>query len=145
MAIPARLSLVTLGVRDVARSTIFYEALGWRRSSASQAGEVSFFHTDGGLLALYGADNLAADARISNDYRGGFRQWSLSMNLDSVGDVDAATAEFLAAGGSMVSPPEATAWGGYSGYVADPDGHLWEIAHNPLWPTGGDGRPTLPK
>ena len=141
--IPARVSLVTLGVRDVSASTAFYQSLGWRLSPASVPGEVSFFDTAGGLLALYGRQDLAHDARVEPTGEG-FRGVALAINLESADDVDAAFAVVTAGGGSVIKAPERAEWGGYSGYFADPDGHLWEMAHNPGWPIGADGRPHLP-
>jgi predicted lactoylglutathione lyase len=143
MAIPARLTLVTLGVADVARSSAFYEALGWRRSSASVEGEVTFLRLAGCVLGLWGADALADDAGVTAAGEG-FRRVALACNLDSPADVDAAFEAWVAAGGSVTKPPHQASWGGYSGYVADLDGHLWELAHNPYWPIRDDGTVDLP-
>ena len=143
MPVPPRLSLVTLGVQDVARSTLFYVALGWPLSSASVAGEVSFFKTAGGLLAIWREDALAADAGVDPTPGAGHR-FALAINLDSRQQVDSALVTAAAAGARILTPPRETDWGGYNGYFADPDGHLWEVAHNPFWPTGPDDRPTLP-
>lgn len=145
MPIPPRVSLVTLGVKDVARSTAFYVALGWPLSSASVPGDVSFFKTAGGLLALWSEDLLAEDAGLSGGAVGDRRGRSLAINLESREDVDAALAAAAAAGARITKPAAATDWGGYNGYFADLDGHLWEVAHNPFWPIGDDGRPTLPE
>lgn len=144
MGIPPRVSLVTLGVRDVARSTAFYQALGWPLSPASVPGVVSFFNTAGGLLGLYGHDALAEDAGLEPAPPPRFRGASLAVNLEGRAEVDRAFEQASAAGGEIVKPPKATEWGGYSGYFADPDGHLWEVAHNPAWPIGPDQRPELP-
>lgn len=144
MAVPARLSLVTLGVADLARATEFYTALGWPLSSASVPGEVSFFRTAGGLLALWGARDLAADATADAGELPAFRGVALAINLDNPADVDAAIEEAVAAGGRLVKAATRAEWGGYSGYFADPDGHLWEVAHNPGWPLDETGRPMLP-
>jgi len=144
MDLPARVSLATLGVDDVARSTAFYQALGWPLSVASVPGEVSFFDTAGALLALYGRDALARDAGLERAPTGAFVGTSLAINLEGRAEVDHAFERVRAAGGEIVKPPEATDWGGYSGYFRDPDGHVWEVAHNPAWPIGSDGRPTLP-
>ena len=143
MAIPPRVSLVTLGVKDVSRSTLFYVALGWPLSSASVAGEVSFFKTAGGLLALWSEEALAADAGVDATPGAGHRS-ALAINLDSREQVDSALAAAAAAGARILVPGRETDWGGYNGYFADPDGHLWEVAHNPFWPIGQDGRPLLP-
>ncbi|HEU4421543.1 MAG TPA: VOC family protein [Pilimelia sp.] len=142
--VPARISLVTLGVADLARATAFYQALGWPLASSSVSGEVSFFRTAGGLLALFGADALAADATVDPAPSPGFRGVALAINVESDAAVDAAMAAAKAAGGGVVKSARKTDWGGYHGYFADLDGHLWEVAHNPFWPIGPDERPVLP-
>jgi uncharacterized protein len=145
VSIPARVSLATLGVRDVAASTAFYSALGWPLSPASVEGEVSFFNTDGGLLGLFGRDALAEDANSDEDDDiHGFRGVTLAINLESEALVDEAFDQVRVAGGRVLKEPIKVFWGGYSGYFADPDGHVWEVAHNPGWPMGNDGRPQLP-
>jgi predicted lactoylglutathione lyase len=145
MPIPAAISLVTLGVADVAAATAFYEALGFPLSSGSVEGEVSFFRTAGGLLGLYGAAALAADAQLPNAGSTGFRGVTLAINLAAREDVDSAIASAEAAGARVLKPAQATEWGGYHAYFADPDGHAWEVAHNPFWPLGADGLPQLPE
>jgi len=145
MPIPAAISLVTLGVRDVAASTRFYTDLGFPLSSASVPGEVSFFATAGGLLGVYGAEALAADAQTEAATATEFRGVSLAINVESADAVDAALAAAEAAGARIAKRAQPTEWGGYHGYFADPDDHLWEIAHNPGWPIGADGRPQLPR
>jgi catechol 2,3-dioxygenase-like lactoylglutathione lyase family enzyme len=150
MTIPAVVSLVTLGVRDVRASTRFYQALGFEVSSSSVEGDVSFFRTAGGLLGLYGFDDLRRDAlsdapaSVDAAAPGGFRGVTLAVNVASTDDVDSALAVAARAGADIVKPAQPTEWGGYHGYFADPDGHLWEVAHNPFWPIGADGRPQLP-
>jgi uncharacterized protein len=144
MTIPAVISLVTLGVRDVAASTRFYEALGFELSPGSVEGEVSFFRTAGARLGLFGQDDLAADARAEPRTSDGFRGVSVSINLESPAAVDAALSAAAAGGAAIAKPARTAEWGGYSGYFADPDGHLWEVAHNPVWPLGPDGLPQLP-
>lgn len=124
-----KISLVTLGVADLDRSRSFYSALGWR--SVNTEDSVAFFELDGVVLGLYGWDDLAADAGVPS-VGSGFRGFSLAHNEPSTADVDRAFAEFVAAGATVVKQPESTEWGGYSGYVADPDGHLWEVAFNPF-------------
>jgi uncharacterized protein len=143
---PPRLSLATLGVRDVVRSTEFYQALGFPLSKASVPADISFFKTDGGLLAVWGHRELAEDANLSDQpgADAAFRGSAHSINLDSREDVDLFLAVAVKAGARLTRPARATEWGGYSGYFADPDGHLWEVAHNPGWPIGPDGRPILP-
>jgi uncharacterized protein len=142
MAVPPRLTIVTLGVADVARSTAFYEAVGWQRSSSSQD-SITFLRMAGSVLGLYGREALADDVGCDPDGHG-FAAVTLACNLDSPGAVDAAFAEFVTAGASPVKHPAAVFWGGYSSYVADPDGHLWELAHNPFLPFDDEGRPLLP-
>lgn len=140
---PAAISLITLGVADVPVATAFYQRLGFRLSSASVPGEVSFFHTAGGLLAVWGAASLAADAGLAPSPPG-FSGVSLAINVGSREAVDAALAVASAAGASITRAAEATDWGGYNGYFADPDGHAWEVAHNPGWPLNEAGLPELP-
>lgn len=142
--VPARVSLITLGVADVTRSTRFYQALGWPLSAASVSGEVSFFKTAGGLLALWGIQELADDAELQAPPANEFRGVALAINLDDRAQVDAALAAAAAAGGRVVRPARPAEWGGYTGYFVDPDGHTWEVAHNPFWPIGPDERPILP-
>jgi catechol 2,3-dioxygenase-like lactoylglutathione lyase family enzyme len=145
MVIQPRVSLVTLGVSDVARATAFYESLGWPRSPASVDGEVSFFRTAGALLALWGRDELAADAQLPQPpAEPAFRGVSLAINLETPQEVDRAFEQVRTAGGEIVKAPQRAEWGGYVGYFRDLDGHLWEIAHNPGWPIGADGVPRLP-
>jgi uncharacterized protein len=142
--IPARLSFVTLGVEDLDRATRFYQALGWPLSSGSVAGDVSFFRTAGGLLALWSVKNMAAEHDIEDRTISKFRGTELAMNLDSPEQVDEALSTAAAAGGKLVKAGERTDWG-YHGYFADLDGHVWEVAYNPGFPIGPDGRPTLPQ
>jgi catechol 2,3-dioxygenase-like lactoylglutathione lyase family enzyme len=131
-----RLSLVTLGVADLDRSRRFYEALGWRRHG-DQA-EVAFFQAGGMVLALWSRQALAADAHLSPE-GSGFAGIALAYNTRTRDEVDAVLAEAKAAGATIPKPAEATFWGGYAGYFADPDGHLWEVAWNPHWTIGADG------
>jgi uncharacterized protein len=146
MTVPAVISLVTLGVKDVVASTRFYEQLGFPRSSASVEGEVSFFRNAGGFLAVWGIDELAADAGAERVAEPGmFRGVAYAINVESDEAVDAALAAAAAAGGRIVKAGTPTDWGGYQGYFADPDEHYWEVAHNPFWPIGPDGRPQLPE
>lgn len=145
MPVPAAVSLVTLGVRDVAAATAFYDALGFPLSPASVPGEVSFFRTAGAILALWGRAELRADAHApSAPETSAFRDTALAINVESREAVDDALATAETAGGRIGKPAAATEWGGYSGYFVDPDGHYWEVAHNPFWPLGADGLPQLP-
>lgn len=143
MSLPPRVNLVTLGVADVARSTAFYAALGWAPSSGSQP-EITFIQLGPLILGLFGHDDLADDAGLPRAPQPAYRGASLAINLDSEAAVDAAMATAAAAGASVVKAPERVFWGGYSGYFADPDGHLWELAHNPHWTINADGSVTLP-
>lgn len=137
-----RLGLVTLGVADVARARCFYEAMGLKASSASQA-EVTFFQLGNVVLALFGRAALAADAGVA-DSKPGFSGVALAWNVASETAVDEALAQAAACGGRIVKPGQKVSWGGYSGYFADPDGHLWEVAHNPFFPLDAQGRVLLP-
>ena len=137
-----RVSLITLGVRDLAVSRHFYEALGFVASPASQ-GDVVFFQAGGMALALYPRDKLAEDATVA-DSALGFSGITLAHNLRSEVEVDQLAAHAVASGARLMKPPQKVFWGGYSGYVADPDGHLWEIAHNPFFPLKEDGALVLP-
>jgi uncharacterized protein len=138
-----RISIVTLGVASVPAARRFYEALGWKRSSASQGDEVAFYQLNGLALSLFSRAALAADAMVA-DSQPGFSGITLAQNLDSPAAVDKAFAEALAAGARALKPPETAFWGGYSGYFADPDGHIWELAHNPFFPLDADGALVLP-
>ncbi|RXF73267.1 VOC family protein [Hansschlegelia zhihuaiae] len=133
-----RLTLVTLGVEDVARSTAFYEALGLVRSPASTE-SASFFDVGGVVLSIYARAALARDAELDPEGEG-FRGQSLAWNLGSEAEVDKAIVRMVAAGAGLVKAAERTVWGGYAGYVTDPDGHLWEVACNPGFPLGQTGR-----
>lgn len=138
-----RLSLVTLGVADLARATAFYGALGLAPGPASND-SVVFFDMDGIILALYGRQALAEDARV--EVAGaGFSGMTLAWNVADRPAVEAALARAVAAGGHLVKPAEAVFWGGFSGYFADPDGHLWEVAHNPFFPIDARGVTHLPE
>lgn len=136
MNLPARLSFVTLGVRDLDRATRFYEALGWRRSSRSVEGEVSFFKVGGDVvLALWGYDNLVDDTQVADaGPKPGFPGVALAINVDSEDDVVAALAAAEVAGARILKPGTRAEWGGFTGYFADPDGHPWEVAWNPGYP-----------
>jgi uncharacterized protein len=132
-----RMSLVTLGVADLRRARRFYEhGLGWKPGFASD--DVVFYETGGPIIALFGRRDLAADAQIEDD-ESTFGGIALAHNVRSRDDVDAVLAEAAAAGAAILKSAEDTPWGGYSGYFADLDGHLWEIAFNPAWTIGDDG------
>ena len=132
-----RLSLVTLGVADLERARRFYEdGLGWRRGNDHP--EVVFYQIGGAVLALWRRDALAQDARLPN-VGSGFGGVALAYNARTREEVDAVLAEAEAAGAKILKPAQDAFWGGYSGYFADPDGHLWEIAWNPDWTLAEDG------
>jgi catechol 2,3-dioxygenase-like lactoylglutathione lyase family enzyme len=135
-----RLSLVTLGVADLERSLRFYESLGWRRGN--QHAEVVFFQLGGAVLGLWSRESLAADAGMA-PAGSGFAGITLAYNTRSREEVDAVLAEAKAAGATIPKPAKDAFWGGYTGYFADPDGHLWEVAWNPGWTIGEDGGVTL--
>jgi predicted lactoylglutathione lyase len=143
MAVPSRVSLVTLGVNDVARSTAFYQDLGWALSPAS-TDEVSFFHTAGSILSLYQVEDLVRDSGTMSAAVPGFRGVTLAINVETAEDVDEAVADASRAGATVLRTPIATDWGGYICYFADPDGHVWEVAYNPGFPLGPDELPLLP-
>jgi uncharacterized protein len=143
MAVPARMSLVTLGVTDLARSSAFYEALGWRRSTAS-TDEISFFATADGVLALYPFRALAADALRAAGEQPSVGGAAIAINVEREDDVEQVLAEAVAAGATLAKPATKAEWGGTSGYFADPDGHLWEVAHNPYFPFDERGSVVLP-
>ena len=134
--------MVTLGVADLARSTAFYESLGWHRSTASQD-TITFFRMQGSALGLFQRDSLADDAGVAAE-GSGFRGVTLALNCADRDEVDTVFDQWVDAGAQPVKRPEAVEWGGYSSYVADPDGHLWEIAHNPFSPNDADGFMPLP-
>lgn len=135
-------SLITLGVDDLERATSFYAALGWATSSASVPGVVTFLRGGAVALGLYGRDALAAEAGTALAPAPG--TVALAVNLESAEEVDAFVATAESHGASVSAPPSRTDWGGYSGYLTDPDGHLWEVAHNPAWDLDADGRIELP-
>ena len=138
-----RLSLVTLGVADLERARRFYEdGLGWRRGNDHE--EVVFYQLRGMVLALWGREALAQDAR-QPDAGDGFGGIALAYNARSREEVDAVLAQAKSAGGRIPKPAVDASWGGYSGYFADPDGHLWEIAWNPGWTIMDDGSVRLGK
>ena len=137
-----RVSLITLGVADLQRSTEFYERLGWRRSMV-QAQGVMFFQVGGMALALYPRDELARDANIPSD-GSGFSGMTLSYNTRHREEVDSVLAQAQAAGAKLVKPAQDAFWGGYSGCFSDLDGFLWEVAWNPSFPIGEDGSIRIP-
>jgi catechol 2,3-dioxygenase-like lactoylglutathione lyase family enzyme len=139
-AVPSRISLVTLGVSDLARSGAFYDALGWERIGDNDG--VVFYRMAGAHLALFPLAALAEDAHVAPD-RSGFVGLSLAINLAGEQEVDAALAHAESVGATILKPAERVFWGGYSGYFADPDGFVWEVAYNPGWPLDERGLPQL--
>jgi catechol 2,3-dioxygenase-like lactoylglutathione lyase family enzyme len=124
-----RISMVTLAVRDVAAAAKFYTTLGFPRKPSPP--DIAFFTLNGSWLSLYARSALAEDATVASDGTG-FEGFSLAHNVDSPAEVDAVMQQALAAGATLVKTPQKVFWGGYSGYFKDPDGHLWEVAHNPF-------------
>ena len=135
-----RLSLVTLGVRDLERARSFYEALDWRGQSPSD--DVVFFQAVGMVVALWDRAALAEDSGVLDS--GGWGGVTLAYNVNSPEDVESTLAAAAAAGATITRAGSATFWGGYSGVFVDPEGHPWEVAHNPGWAIGEDGSVHLP-
>lgn len=140
-----RISVVTLGVADLGRSREFYEAgLGWQAARQSQ-GDVVFYQAGGLVLALYPRPLLAEDACVPDDEGDGFRGMTLAHNVRSREEVHELLDAAARAGGTITKPAQEVFWGGYAGYFADPDHHLWEVCHNPFWDLADDGSLILPK
>jgi catechol 2,3-dioxygenase-like lactoylglutathione lyase family enzyme len=137
-----RLTVVTLGVGDLKRSTAFYAGLGFSISSESQDA-VTFIDAGGVVLSLFGRVALAEDAHVPAE-GSGFGGITLAWNVGSTAEVDTVIAAAVEGGARLLKQPGETFWGGYSGYFADPDGYPWEVAHNPFWPLDADGTVTLP-
>jgi uncharacterized protein len=135
-----RVSLITLGVADLARARAFYQAMGWQ-SNAEVEGDVVFFQAGGMVVALWGRDKLAEDSAVQDN--GGWGGVTLAYNVGSAEEVDAVIGEARAAGAVIGREPAATFWGGYSAVFIDPDGHPWEVAHNPGWTVNADGSVSL--
>ena len=138
---PQRVTLITLGVADLDLSRDFYAALGW--TPTKQQDGVVFYQINGMVLGLFGLEPLAAD-QGRPQVKLGTGAMTLAQNFATTGEVDAAYTAALAAGATGLKAPEKVFWGGYSGYYADPDGHVWEVAMNPFWPLNDDGSLTLP-
>ncbi len=137
-----RISVITLGVSDLAASRDFYvRGLGWPASSISDE-NIVFIDLSGLVLGLFPKDRLAEDAGL--DLGSGFGGIALAQNVGSPKEVDQVLSQATAAGATLLKPAAKTFWGGYSGYFADPDGYPWEIAHNPFWPLDAEGRAQLP-
>ena len=139
---PQRVTLITLGVADLAAARAFYARLGWVEHSGTEG--VAFYQMHGTVLGLFAQADLAEDQGRAGAALG-VGAVTLAQNYPTEAEVDAAYAAALAAGGDAVKAPEKVFWGGYSGYWADPDGHIWEVAMNPFWPLAEDGSLTLPE
>lgn len=137
-----RMSLITLGVADVAAATAFYEQFGLRKSSASQE-SVSFFQLGPTVLGLFGREALAEDGNAASVWSGN-GGITLAQTLPSEAEVDRLMAHAEAIGATILKTPQRAFWGGYHGYFADPDGHVWEIAHNPFFKMDEAGNLILP-
>jgi uncharacterized protein len=135
-----RVSLVTLGVGDLARARAFYEALGWH-TNAEPGDDVVFFQAGGMIVALWGRAELAEDSGVEDS--GGWGGITLAYNTRSPAEVDAVIGAVESAGGTVTRHGAETFWGGYSGAFTDPDGHAWEVAHNPHWTLAEDGSVSL--
>lgn len=136
-----RVSVITLGVRDLARARAFYEALGWK-TRAEPDDDVVFFQAGGMVLALWDRARLAEDSAVED--AGGWGGVTPAHNVRSPAEVDAIVEQARAAGATIGREPAETFWGGYSAVFIDPDGHPWEIAHNPHWTVREDGSVELP-
>jgi uncharacterized protein len=137
-----RITMITLGVVEVTQSRAFYERLGFKASTASQE-TVCFMQLGGLVLSLFSRASLAEDAHVANSSPG-FSGVTLAHNCRSEAEVDATLAHAVRCGATLQKPAQKVFWGGYSGYFADPDGHLWEVAHNPFLPLDAEGRGQLP-
>jgi predicted lactoylglutathione lyase len=142
--VPAHISLITLGVADIAKATSFYERFGFVRSKSASADSVSFFQAGPVVVALWGRDAQRDDAQAAELWTGN-GGIVVAQNLASEDAVDVAMARAEAAGARILKPAAKTFWGGYNGYFADPDGHVWEVAFNPFWELDEDGRVKLPE
>lgn len=140
-AMEQRISMMTLGVTDLARAREFYERLGWL---GQEVEETVFFQAGGMALVLWGVDKLAEDAGIGWNATTGFRGMTLAHNVRSKSEVDDVVAAAQAAGGMVTRAARDTSYGGYAGYFTDPDGHVWEIAYNPSFALASDGTVTVP-
>lgn len=137
-----RISLVTLGVGSLELSRTFYRNLGWKEHPSSDD-DVAFFQAGGLVFGLWSRDKLAEDSAVEDP--GGWGGVTLAYNTTSPGQVDAVIEEARFAGATIGREPAETFWGGYSGVFIDPDGHPWEVAHNPFWTVESDGSVRLPE
>lgn len=134
-----RLTMITLGVADLARATAFYEkVVGWKRADGPPT--IAFFDLGGLVFSLYPHEELAKDMKVEAAQPSAYRGFALAYNARSKDEVNAIFARLKSGGADIVKAPEDAFWGGYSGYFADPDGHRWEVAYNPFWTVRADGR-----
>ena len=139
-----RISLITLGVADLQRAVAFYkDAVGWNAEQSPPG--VVFFDLNGVVFALWPHDELAKDMNLPAASFSSYRGYSLAHNVRSEAEVDAIFSRLAQHGASILKQPQRAFWGGYSGYFSDPDGHVWEIAHNPFWTVRDDGRVDMNK
>jgi predicted lactoylglutathione lyase len=138
-----RITLITLGVKDVAKATAFYEKLGFVRSKKASQAAISFFQAGPVMLALFGREALRDDGHADKLWTGN-GGIAVAQNVASEAEVDAMMAKAEAAGAKILKPAAKTFWGGYDGYFADEDGHVWEVVFNPFWPLDDDGHINLP-
>jgi hypothetical protein len=143
MSISPNFTIVTLGVADLERSAAFYSALGWEQRGHLSAG-ITWFRTSGTWIGLFGYADLAADIGIPADRPTAYRGITLALNFADEHEVDAALGQAVAAGARLVKAGVRAEWGGYSGYFADPDGHMWEAAFAPGFSVDDDGRLDIP-
>lgn len=138
-----RVSVITVGVRDLAGMIRFYtDVLGFEDRGVK--GEVAFFNAGGLVIGLWDETKLAADAGVADDRKGAFKGFALAFNARSAEEVDEIFGRLERVGARISKPPHKTYWGGYSGYFADPEGNAWEVAHNPFWPIDEAGRVSIP-
>ena len=136
-----RVSIITIGVADLRRSRSFYEQLGW---SGQELEETVFFQAGGQAVVLWARDKVAADAGVDDDGTSTFAGIVLAHNVRSRDEVDRVVSAAASAGAKVTKVPSETFYGGYAGFFRDPDGHVWEVAHNPGFTLGADGTLTLP-
>lgn len=138
MGVPPHFSIVTLGVADLARSIAFYRGLGWEQRGEPSAG-ITWFRTSSAWIGLFGDAELASDVGMAHEPQTAYRGVTFALNVNGERAVDAALADAVQVGARLVKPAVRADWGGYSGYFADPDGHLWEVAFAPMFPVAEDG------
>jgi predicted lactoylglutathione lyase len=143
MSVPPNFSIVTLGVADLERSAAFYRLLGWEQRGELSAG-ITWFRTSGTWIGLFGYTDLAADVGLPAEPPARYRGITLALNYGSEPEVDAVLGHAVSAGAALVKAATRASWGGYSGYFADPDGHLWEAAYAPGFPVADDGTIAIP-